>query len=593
MSNSRYAVSVCAEIQRLLRSQSLHSLVSVPVVALSAWAPPRSAADAARLAGHLAVTFSSYLNNWAALADGNTVESFTRAISVLPAHSRLVLLLQTLKQCVTIDGSTVALQLISLALKPPALDDAFRALTAATDDLRASAEELFRLVCHAPSAAAAVLKHQTPPWFDAGVFVPAFITAALMKLGTATPLLLELVISQSCVQGYMRHALAALEAIIDAGSDVEQHMNAAVAAMKLPVLLRVIDHSVHCYHYRRSHRMVLAAVLSLSPSHAAISYICTDVWRQRSLTHPAACALARTLLSLNSDFSSAPLSTVLHCVSDMVARETFANSAHESHHFAVCAALRCLLMVPGSSAPSSAAMPLIFNGISNHLKCMVDSTRRHGMWVAEAVAPLLAVEGSEPLELLSAEERAQLQKLLDTDGGHEEVAVLFHMVRDDAPAPCSAQTRINARDGACSVLDHEISRAAVGEAIGVSIADDGWCSDGSAAGASDSDEDEVLSYDLPPEVKDKTWRSLEEGADLLLHEDANKVEQALRVAAHSIRCSRQMVPEFSDRLWRALKHARAKFDEDELSVCALSAMSQVTCLRLCDCALVVTVHADN
>jgi hypothetical protein len=250
-------------------------------------------------------------------------------------------------------------------------------------------------------------------------------------------------------------------------------------------------------------------------------------------------------------------------------------------------------MVPGSSAPSSAATPLIFNGISNHLKCMVDSTRRHGMWVAEAVAPLLAVERSEPLELLSAEERAQLQKLLDTDGGHEEVAVLCHMVRDDAPAPCSAHTRINARDGACSVLDHETSRAAVGEAIGVSIADDGWCSDGSAAGASDSDEDEVLPYDLPPEVKDKTWRSLEEGADLLLHEDPNKVEQALRVAAHSIRCSRQMVPEFSDRLWRALKHARAKFDEDELSVCALSAMSQFTCLRLCDSALVVTVHADN
>lgn len=136
----------------------------------------------------------------------------------------------------------------------------------------------------------------------------------------------------------MRHALAALEAIIDAGSDVEQHVNAAVAAMKLPVLLRVIDHSVHCCHYRRAHRMVPAAVLSLLPSHAAISYICTDVWRQRSLTHPAACALARTLLSLNSDFSSAPLSTVLHCVSDMVARETFANSAHVSHHFAVCAA---------------------------------------------------------------------------------------------------------------------------------------------------------------------------------------------------------------------------------------------------------------
>jgi hypothetical protein len=237
-----------------------------------------------RLAGHLAVTFSSYLNNWAALADGNTVESFTRAISVLPAHSRLVLLLQTLKQCVTVDGSTVALQLTSLALKPPAPDDAFRAHTAATDDLRASAEELFRLVCHAPSAAAAVLKHQTPPWFDAGVFVPAFITAALMKLGTATPLLLELVISQSCLQGYMRHALAALEAIIDAGSDVEQHMNAVVAAMKLPVLLRVIDNSVHCCHYRRAHPMVLAAVLSFLPSHAAISYICTDVWRQRSLT---------------------------------------------------------------------------------------------------------------------------------------------------------------------------------------------------------------------------------------------------------------------------------------------------------------------
>jgi hypothetical protein len=72
------------------------------------------------------------------------------------------------------------------------------------------------------------------------------------------------------------------------------------------------------------------------------------------------------------------------------------------------------------------------------------------------------------------------------------------------------------------------------------------------------------------------WRSLEEGVQLLLHEDANKVEQALRVAAQSIRCSRQIVSEFSDRLWKALQHARAKFDEDALSVCALSAMSQVT-----------------
>ena len=67
-----------------------------------------------------------------------------------------------------------------------------------------------------------------------------------------------------------------------------------------------------------------------------------------------------------------------------------------------------------------------------------------------------------------------------------------------------------------------------------------------------------------------------DGGGVRYPKDANKVEQAFRVAAHSIRCSGQIVSEFSDGLWRALQHARAKFDEDALSVCALSAMSQVT-----------------
>jgi hypothetical protein len=116
----------------------------------------------------------------------------------------------------------------------------------------------------------------------------------------------------------------------------------------------------------------------------------------------------------------------------------------------------------------------------------------------------------------------------------------------------------------------------------------------------ESDEDDVLRYELPTEVRDKMWRSLEEGLELLLHEDANKVEQALRVAAQSIRCSRQMVSEYSDRLWRALRHARAKFDEDALSVCALSAMSQVCCIlcvhgisTLCTSALFLVHSAPS
>ena len=359
MSDSRDASSICAEIQRHLRSQSPHALLLPPITALSACAPPRGSSDSARFCAQLAATFSAYLNNWASLADGSCFAAFTRAIGMLPAHSSLVALLTTLKQCVTIDGAQLVVQLVSRAFKPSALDDAFRSLIAAPDP-RASAEDLFRLVCHAPSAAAAVLKQQAPLWFDAGIFVPAFITAAFLKLAAANAGLLELVMSQSCVQGYMRHALAALEAIIEAGSDFTQTMQGAVAAMKLPVLLRVVDHTVHCCRYRRAHRAVLAAVLCLPPSHAAISYLSTDLWRQRSLTHTAACALVDLLLSTCGDFSAEPLKTVLHCLGDLFARESFATSALESHHFAVCAALRRMLMAPNSkfsSGESSSPQP--------------------------------------------------------------------------------------------------------------------------------------------------------------------------------------------------------------------------------------------
>jgi hypothetical protein len=525
------------------------------------------------------------LNNWASLADGSCFDAFTRAIGMLPAHSSLVALLTTLKQCVTIDGAQLVVQLVSRAFKPSALDEAFRSLTTAPDP-RASAEDLFRLVCHAPSTVAAVLKQQAPLWFDAGIFVPAFITAAFLKLAAANAGLLELVMSQCCVQGYMRHALAALEAIIEAGSDdFTQTMRGAVATMKLPVLLRVVDHAVHCCRYRRAHRAVLAAVLCLPPSHAAISYLSTDLWRQRSLTHTAACALVDLLLSTCGDFRAEPLKTVLHCLGDLFARESFATSAHESHHFAVCAALRRMLMAPNSTILASDLMPLLFNGISNHMKGLVDATRAHGMWVAETVAPLLSAQGSgsEKLELLTADERAQLQKDLETEGSQEVVSVYFHMARDDATAPDSLHTRSSqtpfaSRDAASSGSNVRAAEGSPRGAIGISIADDGWGSDGNEgpAGASESEEDDVAAYDLPTEVRDKMWRSLEEGVQLLLHEDANKVEQALRVAAQSIRCSRQIVSEFSDRLWKALQHARAKFDEDALSVCALSAMSQVT-----------------
>jgi hypothetical protein len=240
-----------------------------------------------------------------------------------------------------------------------------------------------------------------------------------------------------------------------------------------------------------------------------------------------------------------------------------------------------MLMAPNSTILASDLMPLLFNGISNHMKGLVDATRAHGMWVAETVAPLLSAQGSasEKLELLTADERAQLQKDLETEGSQEAVSVFFHMARDDATAPDSLHTRTSQTPFASSGGNLRATEGSPRGAIGISIADDGWGSDGNEgpAGACDSeDDDDVAAYDLPTEVRDKMWRSLEEGVQLLLHEDANKVEQALRVAAQSIRCSRQIVSEFSDGLWRALQHARAKFDEDALSVCALSAMSQVT-----------------
>jgi hypothetical protein len=514
----------------------------------------------------------------------HAVAAFASAIGALPPHASLAVLLKSLRQSATVDGSLALVQLVSDAFTPVSLDGAFSALKAAGDAACASAEDIFRLVVNAPSAAAAVLKQQTPSWLDSDVFVPAFITAALIKLAAADALLLDVVLSQSCVHGFMRHALAAIDAIIEEGSDMAQSLQGAVAAMKLPVLLRVIDHAVQCCHYRRAHRAVLGAALRLHASHAAVSYLCTDVWRQRSLTHNAACALVDLLLSVCSDFGQQPLQTVLHCLSDMFARDAFANSGHELHHFAVCAALRRMLMVPNPKMLASGIMPLLFNGISGHLKCLVDGARRRGMWVAEAIAPLLSAQGSEQLQLLNAEERAQLQKQLETEDAHPAVPVLFHMARDVALAPRAPQSRsvkplAGAADGAASTPDMAGSGM-----IGISISDDGWGSgsddgrssrESSALGAGDSDEDEVARYDLPTEAQDKTWRSLEEGVELLLHEDASKVEQALRAAARSIRCSRQMVSEFSDRLWKALQHARAKFDEDALSVCALSAMSQV------------------
>jgi hypothetical protein len=581
MSASRDISSACAEIQRHIRSQSPHSIVLAAVLELPSHAPPQRPSDVARLGEQLAATFSSYLNNWASLADDRVVSAFTAAISLLPAHSSLALLLKVLKQSATVDGSLAIVRLISRACSPLALDNAFCALKAAGDGARSAAEDLFRLVVNAPSAAAAVLKQLTPLWLDADMFVPAFITASLHKLAAADTLLLELVISQSCVQGYMRHALAAMDALLEQGSDILRDIKGAVVAMQLPVLLRVIDHTVHCHYYRRAHRALLGAVLCLHPSHAAISYLSTDLWRQRSLTHNAAYALVDLLLSLNNDVNEQPLRTVLHCLSDMFARESFANSAHESHHFAICAALRRMLMVPNSTVLASGIVPLLFNGISGHLKCLVDVTRRHGMWVAEAIAPLLAVQGSEPLELLKAEERVQLQKQLEAEDVRQVVPVLYHMVRDDVVAHVAGEEH-GQSPRARVVNDVALaSHVACSGTIGISIGDDGWGSDGSdgsatAFGACNSDEDEVSPYDLPTEVQDKLWRSLEEGIELLLHADALKVEQALRVAARSIRCSRQMVPEFSDRLWKALQHARAKFDEDALSVCALSAMSQVS-----------------
>jgi hypothetical protein len=584
MSGFRDVSSVCAEIQRHLRAQAPHSVVLGPVLELAACAQPQGPSDAARLVEQLAATFSSYLNNWASLAHGRAVAAFARAIGALPPHASLAVLLKSLRQSATVDGSLALVQLISDAFTPVLLDGAFSALRAEGASACASAEDIFRLVVNVPSAAAAVLKQQTPSWLDSDVFVPAFITAALIKLAAADALLLDVVLSQSCVHGYMRPALAAIDAITEEGSDIAQSMQGAVAAMKLPVLLRVIDHTVQCCRYRRAHRAVLGAVLRLPASHAAVGYVSTDVWRQRSLTHNAACALVDLLLSVCIDFGQQPLQTALHCLSDMFSRDAFANSGHECHHFAVCAALRRMLMVPNPKMLASGIMPLLFNGISGHLKCLVDGTRRRGMWVAEAIAPLLSAQGSEQLQLLSAEERAQLQKQLETEEDHPDVPVLFHMARDVEVAPRAPQSRsvkslAGAADCAASTPD-----AASSGMIGISISDDGWGSDSddgrsSALGAGDSDEDEVARYDLPTEAQDKTWRSLEEGVQLLLHEDASKVEQALRAAARSIRCSRQMVPEFSDRLWKALQHARAKFDEDALSVCALSAMSQVCCAQ--------------
>ena len=584
MTHSRDFSSVCAEIQRHLRLQTAHSVVLAPVLALPSCAAPHISSDAAKYCEQLAVTLASYLNNWASLADASAMSAFARAMKLLPAHQSPALLLKALKLSVTVDGSTALLQHIFEAFKPSALDSVFAALTAGAQESHETGEELFRLICIAPSAAAAILKQQTPSWLDADVFVPAFITAALTKMAAANALLLELVLSQSCVQGYTRHALAALQAVIEAGTDVARTMKGAVAAMKLPVLLRVIDHTVHCHYHRDAYRAVLGAVLCLQPSHAAISYLSTDLWRQCSLTHHAACALVDLLLATCGDFSVEPLQTVVHCLSDIFARESFANSGHEAHHFAVCAALRRMLMAPNSKIMASNIVPLLFTGISNHLKCLVHSPRRHGMWVAEAVAPVLAVQGSDGLDLLQAEERAQLQKELDSVCVNDGVAVYFHMVRDDAPAPhvsstCIATSSVRAPDDSRSAANGDASSHS--GTIGVSIADDGWSSDENGAGAtgdSGSDEDDVLSYALAPEAEDKMWRSLEEGAQLLLHEDANKVDQALRVAARSIRCSRQMVPEYSDRLWKALQHARAKFDEEQLSVCALSAMSQVLCV---------------
>jgi len=575
MTDSRGVSSLCAEIQRHLRSQTAHSVVLTPVLALSSCAAPHSTCDAAKNCEQLAVTFSSYLNNWASLADAAALVAFARVMALLPAPYYTSLLLKALKQSVTVDGSLILVQHIFQAFQPSALDRVFAALTADAAASCALGEELFRLVCIAPSAAAAVLKQQSPSWLDADVFVPAFITAALTKMAAADALLLELVLSQSCVQGYMRHALAALQAAIAVGADVVRNMKGAVAAMKLPVLLRVIDHTVHCHYNRDAHSAVLGAVLCLQPSHAAVSYLSTDIWRQRSLTHHAACALVDLLLSTCGDFTVEPLQTVVHCLSDMFARESFANSAHESHHFAVCVALRRMLMTPNSKIMASSIVPLLFTGISNHLKCLVDAPRRHGMWVAEAVAPLLAAQASDRLELLQAEERAQLQQEADAVCVHETVAVHFHMLTADAATP-HASSESTATPGCAGPASD--AWALHSGPIGVSIADDGWGSDeneGAGGGGSESEDDDVLAYQLPPEVKDKMWRSLEEGAELLLHEDANKVEQALRVAARSIHCSRQMVPEYSSRLWQALRHARAKFDEEQLSVCALSAMSQV------------------
>jgi hypothetical protein len=586
-----------------LRLQSSHSIVIVPLLTLPSCALPRSTTEVASYREQLAIAFSSYLNNWASLADGSAVDAFLGAARMLPAYCFPVLLLRALQQSTTVDGSLVLAELISHAFKPSPLAEVFRTLKTVTHSSRASCEELFRLVSNAPSFAAAVLKQQTPAWFDASIFVPAFIAAILINSAADDAVLLELVLSLSCVQGYTRHTLAVLEAMLEAGSNIALNIKLAVAEMKLPVLLRIIDHAVSLHQLRRAHRAVLGAVLSLQPSHAAITYISTELWHQRSLTHAAACALVDLLLSTGTDFSTEPLHTVLHCLSDVFSRESFASSAHESHHFAVCAALRRMLIVPNSATIASGIMPLLFNGISNHLKCLVDTTRKHGMWVAEAVAPLLSAQSSEPLLLLQADEREHLQKLLDTEDAHDVTAVLYHMVNDDAVAAkpsssCGAKTRHSPQ---CKDSSGSSCHAAGGVAIGVTIADDGWGSDGdgsgfAAAGPSESDEDDVVSYDLPTEVRDKMWSSLEAGLELLLHEDANKVEQAIRVAAQSIRCSRQIISEFSHRLWKALQHARAKFDDDQISVHALSAMSQVCsavsrcCASLCAAAGCRLVH---